>query len=195
MLARYSSSFTLDGESCLFYKKSFFWQNIMMADDINKIFAQEELLKDLMTSLKPFAIKLTRNQDDALDLIQQTFEKAIMKKDQFKGGSVKAWMSTMMKNSFIDKTRKKTEDLPGDDLQEVVVEGNQISSIEESEAVFKLEKCIKKLSDAEQDIIYLRMSDLSVNEITEYVNKSRVNVSQISARAKIKLNDCMRLAA
>ena len=35
------------------------------------------------------------------------------------------------------------------------------------------------------------MSDFTVSEITEHTGKTRVNVSQISARAKIKLNDCM----
>ena len=55
----------------------------------------------------------------------------------------------------------------------------------------KLENCVKKLNDTEQEIITLRMSDFTVSEITEHTGKTRVNVSQISARAKIKLNDCM----
>ena len=178
-------------ESYIFYKNVYFWQNINMSDDIHKIFSEEALLNDLRISLKRFAFKLTKNEDDALDLLQQTFEKALINIVKFKGGSVKAWMSTMMKNKFIDNIRKKKEELPGDDLQEVSVEGDQFSAIEESEATIKLDNCIKELNDTERDVITLRMSDLTVNEITEYIGKTRVNVSQISARAKIKLNDCM----
>ena len=182
-------------ESYIFYKNKHFWQNIYMSDDIHKIFSEKALLNDLSISLKRFAFKLTKNENDALDLLQQTFEKALVNIDKFKGGSVKAWMSTMMKNRFVDNIRKKREHLPGDDLQEVSVEGDQFSAIEESEAAIKLDNCIKELNDTERDVITLRMSDLTVNEITEYIGKTRVNVSQISARAKIKLNDCMRLAA
>ena len=178
-------------ESYIFYKNTYFWQNIYMSDDIHKIFSEKALLNDLSINLKRFAFKLTKNENDALDLLQQTFEKALVNIDKFKGGSVKAWMSTMMKNKFVDNIRKKKEELPGDDLQEVSVEGDQFLAIEESEAAIKLDKCIKELNDTERDVITLRMSYLTVNEITEYIGKTRVNVSQISARAKIKLSDCM----
>jgi len=162
-----------------------------MSDDIHKIFSEEALLKDLSVSLKKLALKLTKNEHDALDLLQQTFENAIVKMNQFRGGSVKAWMSRNMRNKFIDNIRKKKEHLPGDDLQELAVEGEQFSAIEESEAQTKLESCVKKLNETEREIITLRMSDFTVSEITEHTGKTRVNVSQISARAKIKLNDCM----
>lgn len=180
-------------ESYIFYKNITFWQNINMSDDIHKIFSEEVLLNDLSISLKRFAFKLTKNENDALDLLQQTFEKALINIDMFKGGSVKAWMSTMMKNRFIDNIRKKKEELPGDDLQEVSVEGDQFSAIEESEANNKLDDCLKKLNEIEEDVIRLRRSEYTVTEITEITGKSRVNVSQISARAKIKLHTCMEV--
>ena len=180
-------------ESYTFYKNTYFWQNIGMSDDIHKIFSEEALLDDLSISLKRFAFKLTKNENDALDLLQQTFEKALVNIDKFKGGSVKAWMSTMMKNKFVDNIRKKREELPGDDLQEVSVEGDQLSAIEDSEADSKLDYCIKQLNEIEEDIIRLRRSEYTVTEIVEITGKSRVNVSQISARAKIKLHTCMEV--
>jgi RNA polymerase sigma-70 factor (ECF subfamily) len=180
-------------ESYIFYKNRYFWQNIYMSDDIHKIFSEKALLNDLSINLKRFAFKLTKNENDALDLLQQTFEKALVNIDKFKGGSVKAWMSTMMKNKFVDNIRKKKEELPGDDLQEVSVEGDQFSAIEESEANNKLDDCVKKLNEIEQDVIRLKISNYTVTEITEITGKSRVNVSQISVRAKIKLHTCMEV--
>lgn len=191
MLANYKNGSSVCWESQIFYIDLILWQNIYMSDDIHKIFSEEALLKDLSVSLKKLALKLTKNEHDALDLLQQTFENAIVKMNQFRGGSVKAWMSRNMRNRFIDNIRKKKEHLPGDDLQELAVEGEQFSAIEESEAQTKLESCVKKLNETEREIITLRMSDFTVNEITEHTGKTRVNVSQISARAKIKLNDCM----
>ena len=63
----------------MFYIDLILWQNINMSDDIHKIFSEKALLEDLSQSLKRFAFKLTKNEHDALDLLQQTFEKALLR--------------------------------------------------------------------------------------------------------------------
>ena len=193
MQAKYLNSSPIMWESCEFYITTEFWQNIYMSDDINKIFSENSLINELRNNLRRYALLLTKNEDDANDLVQQVFEKALTKKEQFKSGSVKAWMTTMMKTTFIDNIRKKKEDLPGDELQEIATEGDQLSAIEDSEAKSKLDDCIKQLNEIEEDVIRLRRSEYTVTEITEITGKSRVNVSQISARAKIKLHTCMEV--
>jgi len=58
-------------------------------------------------SLKSFAISLTHNTDDALDLLQDTFVKAISYKDKFEDNTnFRAWLFTIMKNTFINSYRK-----------------------------------------------------------------------------------------
>ena len=193
MQDNYLNSSLIIWESYEFYITKDFWQNINMPDDINKIFSESSLINDLRNNLRKYALLLTKNEDDANDLVQQVFEKALSKKEQFKSGSVKAWMATMMKTTFIDNIRKKKEDLPGDALQEIATEGDQLSAIEDSEAKSKLDDCIKQLNEIEEDVIRLRRSEYTVIEITEITGKSRVNVSQISARAKIKLHTCMEV--
>jgi RNA polymerase sigma factor (sigma-70 family) len=59
-------------------------------------------LEKLSSSLKPFALKLTRDMDDANDLLQDTMVKAFTNKDKFtEGTNLKAWLYTIMKNTFI----------------------------------------------------------------------------------------------
>ncbi|GHB47083.1 RNA polymerase sigma factor [Mongoliitalea lutea] len=59
-------------------------------------------LNKLSSSLKPFALKLTRDADDANDLLQDTMVKAFTNKDKFtEGTNLKAWLYTIMKNTFI----------------------------------------------------------------------------------------------
>lgn len=59
-------------------------------------------LHKLSSSLKPFALKLTRDLDDANDLLQDTMVKAFTNKDKFtEGTNLKAWLYTIMKNTFI----------------------------------------------------------------------------------------------
>ncbi|MCO5229714.1 MAG: RNA polymerase sigma factor [Chitinophagales bacterium] len=65
---------------------------------------------DLHVSLKPFALKLTRDMDDAEDLIQETMFRAISNEDKFENGTkLKAWLYTIMKNIFINNYRKKVK--------------------------------------------------------------------------------------
>lgn len=59
-------------------------------------------LNKLSSSLRPFALKLTRDMDDANDLLQDTMVKAFTNKDKFtEGTNLKAWLYTIMKNTFI----------------------------------------------------------------------------------------------
>ena len=54
------------------------------------------------SSLKNFALSLTRNSDDALDLLQDTYVKAITYREKFEDSTnLKAWLFTIMKNTFI----------------------------------------------------------------------------------------------
>ena len=58
-------------------------------------------------ALKNFAIKLTRDRDDAQDLLQETMLKAVSNKDKFTSGTnLRAWLYTIMKNTFITNYQK-----------------------------------------------------------------------------------------
>lgn len=61
-------------------------------------------------ALTYFAIRLTRNKEEAEDLLQETLLKAFSNKDKFTDHSnLKAWMFTIMKNIFINHYRKGTK--------------------------------------------------------------------------------------
>ena len=73
------------------------------------------------TSLKSFALSLTHNIDDALDLLQDTYVKAITYREKFEDSTnLRAWLFTIMKNTFINAYRRnrKTKQLisKGDDI-------------------------------------------------------------------------------
>ncbi|MFK7979633.1 MAG: sigma-70 family RNA polymerase sigma factor [Saprospiraceae bacterium] len=54
-----------------------------------------------------FAMKLTRNKEDANDLMQETAYRAFKNLNSFQPNSnFKAWISMIMRNTFINKYRK-----------------------------------------------------------------------------------------
>ena len=64
-------------------------------------------------TLRPFAMRLTRDSEDANDLLQDTMLKAFTNRDKYTDGTnLKAWLYTIMKNTFITNyqrmVRRKT---------------------------------------------------------------------------------------
>ena len=64
-----------------------------------------EKIEDLLFG---FAMKLTKNREDAKDLMQETLMRSFSKRDRFNDGTnFKAWMTTIMYNSFVNHYRKR----------------------------------------------------------------------------------------
>jgi RNA polymerase sigma-70 factor (ECF subfamily) len=60
--------------------------------------------------LRPFAITLTRDSEEAKDLFQETLYRALVNEDKYSiGTNVKAWLYTIMRNIFINSYRKKSK--------------------------------------------------------------------------------------
>ena len=64
-------------------------------------------LTALQKNLEAFARQLTGNEDDAKDLTQETFLKALIYKEKYVNhNNFKAWVYTIMKNIFINNYRR-----------------------------------------------------------------------------------------
>ena len=58
-------------------------------------------------NLRNYARTLTRNEEDANDLVQETFLKVLENQEKFDTGTnLKAWTFTIMKNTFINSYRR-----------------------------------------------------------------------------------------
>lgn len=67
-----------------------------------------------------FAYRLTFDQDDSKDLVQDTYMKAYRFINSFQQGTnAKAWLYRILKNSFINDFRKKSKEPGKVDYQEV----------------------------------------------------------------------------
>ena len=66
-----------------------------------------KMLKE-QSGLKHFALSLTRNTDNAFDLLQDTLLKAMNYREKFDADTnLKAWLFTIMKNTFINNYRRQ----------------------------------------------------------------------------------------
>lgn len=73
-----------------------------------------------INSMYNFAYRLTLDEDDAKDLLQDTYLKAFRFIDSFQQGTnAKAWLFRILKNSFINDYRKRSKEPSKVDYQEV----------------------------------------------------------------------------
>jgi len=72
-------------------------------------FLLEKELAEHVNQLRSFAYKFTRDEFETDDLIQDTMLKAVRYADHFKEGTnIRAWLFTIMRNTFINGYRKET---------------------------------------------------------------------------------------
>jgi RNA polymerase sigma factor (sigma-70 family) len=69
-----------------------------------------QLLLSNTEFLKPFAVTLTRDNEVARDLLQETMYRALANKEKYNvGTNIKAWLYTIMRNIFINDYRRKAK--------------------------------------------------------------------------------------
>lgn len=92
-------------------------------ENINKVEKDAQFEKEFMpliNSLYNFAYRLTLDEDDANDLVQETYLKAYRFFNSYEQGTnAKAWLFRILKNSFINDFRKKSKEPSKVDYQEV----------------------------------------------------------------------------
>ena len=84
-----------------------------------KIF-EEEFFPHI-DALKTFAFHLSYNEDDANDLVQETYLKAFRFIDKYdQGTNAKAWLFKILKNAYINEYRKKSKRPTKVDFEDIV---------------------------------------------------------------------------
>lgn len=71
---------------------------------------------EVRSSLRAFALSLTRNPDKADDLVQDTILRALRKRSSFQPGTnLNAWLFTILRNSFCSEYRKQGHEVADSD--------------------------------------------------------------------------------
>lgn len=65
-----------------------------------------------------FSMALTRDSNLAADLVQDTFIKAMDRGDQFRGGSLGAWLRRILHNLAIDRVRRSSKEIIVEEVEE-----------------------------------------------------------------------------
>jgi len=135
-------------------------------------------LMGLQNNLKYFAYTLTSNYEDAQDLVQETFLKALTNREKFTDNTnLKAWTFTIMKNTFINNYRQsvrsntildKTDDLYYLNLPKESGLGLPDSNY----SVKEIQKAIGAISEEQRTPFEMYNQGYKYKEIAEKLNLS-----------------------
>ena len=130
-------------------------------------------LIEMKSNLHRFAMSLTSDRDTAQDLVQDTYLKAITYKDKFVDyTNLKAWVFTIMKNTFINNYRRNVK-------ENTIIDGTRdlyylnmpydkgFISPESKYAEGEIKKAIDSLSDDFRIPFRMHISGFKYHEIAE----------------------------
>ncbi|MCX6138235.1 MAG: sigma-70 family RNA polymerase sigma factor [Ignavibacteriales bacterium] len=136
-----------------------------------------------MDELHHYALRITGSNDDAKDLLQETYLKAYRFWDKYeKGTNVRAWLYRIMKNTYINMYRKEAKEPDMVDFDEIKefyhgmlddsAEGND-SHDEMFDKMFDddVSKALASLPEDFRTVVLLcDIEGMSYEEIAEFVN-------------------------
>ncbi|MFT4095357.1 MAG: RNA polymerase sigma factor [Niabella sp.] len=149
-----------------------------------------DLLVDNAGFLKPFAVNLTKNNETANDLYQETLYKALANKEKYNTGTnIKAWLFTIMRNIFINDYRRnaKRRTVFDSTPEDYLINLSQVSVANSAESTLRqkeIEAAIEGLPETFKVPFKLYFEGYKYQEISEYLDeplgtiKSRIHFAR-----------------
>ena len=140
--------------------------------------------------LKPFAITLTRDNETAKDLLQETMFRAFANKDKYNvGTNIKAWLYTIMRNIFINDYRRKAKQntILDNSINDFLLDSNQLAVANAAESNLKMreiQQAVYHLPDIFRNPFMLYFEGYKYNEIATLLKeplgtiKSRIHFAR-----------------
>ncbi len=140
--------------------------------------------------LKPFAVTLTRDQETAKDLLQETMYRALANREKYNvGTNIKAWLYTIMRNIFINDYRRKTKQntVLDNGVNDFLLDSKQHAVANKAESILQLkevQQAVYKLPDIFRNPFMLYFEGYKYNEIAAMLHeplgtiKSRIHFAR-----------------
>lgn len=148
--------------------------------------------------LYSFAYNLTKNIEDAKDLIQETAYRALLNRDKFgMDTNLKAWLYTIMKNIFINNYRReaKRQTVTDETENQFYINTLAKTTINDGEVSLGLMEIEKAMSDIDESIripFLMYFKGYKYNEIAAHLEiplgtvKSRIFFARKELQRRIR---------
>lgn len=155
-----------------------------------------DLAREHEASLYAMAVRMSRDPGEARDLVQDTFERALKKLDQFElGTNSRAWLITILHNLFIDRCRRRARE----PIVEPIEQHDLVASVDVEAAPAwtnftgdQLKAALVELGDDFRKVYELHaIEQRSYEEIAKTLGIPKATVGTRLIRARRKLKDIL----
>jgi RNA polymerase sigma-70 factor (ECF subfamily) len=160
---------------------------------------------EFLDALYRSAVRLTRNVDDAQDLVQETYLKAIRARERFtRGTNLKAWLYTILNNTWRNRRRDEGRariEYNSDAVEQAAggVSGLSTVSVDSPETLLlrgtldtDLKKALEGLPEVFREAVWLRdVEELSYQEIADVLALPIGTVMSRISRGRKQLYDSL----
>ena len=153
----------------------------------------EKLYNSYYMQVYSFAVALTKNPEQAEEIAQHTFVKALSSKVGYKGKSSElTWLCSIAKNLYYDELRRNQRlSSLGENLHissEVDIE----QAVSDSDMAFRIHLVLHKLDEPYKEVFQLRVfGELSFSQIATIFGKTESWARVTYHRAKLKIQERM----
>ncbi len=165
-------------------------------DGSTKLALFEQTILPHLNSAYNLARWLTRNEDDAQDVVQEAYMRAFRFFDGFKGGDGKSWMLAVVRNTCLTWRRREKGSVTAVPFDETAHGSDRAASAEaglvEEARLGTLRNCIESLPLEYREVIIMReLEELSYREIADAASVPIGTVMSRLARARKRLEECV----
>ncbi|WP_066061785.1 RNA polymerase sigma factor [Neobacillus soli] len=156
---------------------------------MKKNYSFEEIYRLYMNDLFYYMLSLTRQKEAAEDLVQESFYRALIHLDSYRGDEVRPWLFRIAYNAFIDWYRKEKRTVPQDiqEWQLPAVKSTEQQFMATNE-IYEWKKDLTLLPVAIQNILILRdFHGFSYQEIAEMTGYTLGKIKMDLFRGRIEL--------
>ena len=153
----------------------------------------EKLYNSYYMQVYSYAVALTKNPEQAEEIAQHTFVKALSSKAGYKGkASELTWLCSIAKNLYYDELRRNQRlSSLGENLHissEVDIE----QAVSDSDMAFRIHLVLHKLDEPYKEVFQLRVfGELSFSQIATIFGKTESWARVTYHRAKLKIQERM----
>ena len=140
-----------------------------------------------------YVMTLAKDRNDAEEITQETFFRAISTEKSFKGESESfTWLCAIAKNIFIDEKRRyaRQDDEPGEEIPDA--DRGIEEKLADKASLLKIHSILHQLEEPYKEVFQLRIfGELSFGEIGSIFGKTETWARVTYHRARLKIKERM----
>ena len=153
----------------------------------------EKLYNSYYMQVYSYAVALTKNPEQAEEIAQHTFVKALSSKSKYSGKSSElTWLCSIAKNLYYDELRRNQRISSLGENLHISSEVDIEQAVSDSDMAFRIHLVLHKLDEPYKEVFQLRVfGELSFSQIATIFGKTESWARVTYHRARLKIQERM----